>query len=147
MAGFKTVVVALDGSMLADEVVTSIGRLHLEANAKAVLMQVLPPKNHDTEVDVTLPSPSGGEAYAQIERRLVHYQSQLQPLETQFEIVSGDPAEEIIRLANIHQADLIVLGSRGLTGVNRILQHSVSSQVVEDAPCSVMVVRPKSQNS
>jgi len=133
--------------MLADEVVISIGRLHLEANAKAVLMQVLPPTNHDTEVDVTLPSPSGGEAYAQIEQRLLNYQNQLQHLETQCEIVSGDPAEEIIRLANIHQADLIVLGSRGLTGLNRILQHSVSNQVVEEAPCSVMVVKPRFQNS
>jgi nucleotide-binding universal stress UspA family protein len=53
----------------------------------------------------------------------------------------GEPTEEIIRLANIYRADLIVLGSRGLTGVNRILKGSVSSQVVSDAPCTVMVVK------
>jgi nucleotide-binding universal stress UspA family protein len=53
----------------------------------------------------------------------------------------GNPAEEIIRLASIYEADLIVLGSRGLTGVNRILKGSVSSQVVSEAPCTVMVVK------
>jgi nucleotide-binding universal stress UspA family protein len=56
-------------------------------------------------------------------------------------MVTGDPSEEIIRLANIYQADLIVIGSRGLTGMNRILQGSVSSQVVENAHCSVLVVK------
>ncbi|CCH66944.1 hypothetical protein RINTHH_7890 [Richelia intracellularis HH01] len=45
--------------------------------------------------------------------------------------------------ANIHQADLIVIGSRGLTDMKRIIQGSVSSQVVEDAHCSVLVVKPK----
>ncbi|MGA9377200.1 MAG: universal stress protein, partial [Phormidium sp.] len=49
----------------------------------------------------------------------------------------------IIRLANIHHADLIIIGSRGLTGLKRILERSVSSQVVEDAPCSVLLVKPR----
>lgn len=57
------------------------------------------------------------------------------------EIVTGDPVEEILRLANIYGADLIVLGSRGLTGVERVVQGSVSGAVVADAPCSVFVVK------
>ena len=51
--------------------------------------------------------------------------------------------DELVRLANIHQADLIVIGSRGLTGMNRILKGSVSSQVAADAHCSVLVVKLK----
>jgi nucleotide-binding universal stress UspA family protein len=34
-----------------------------------------------------------------------------------------------------------VIGSRGLTGLQRILEGSVSSQVVADAPCSVLVIK------
>ncbi|HEY9749566.1 MAG TPA: universal stress protein [Allocoleopsis sp.] len=36
------------------------------------------------------------------------------------------------------------MGNRGLTGLNRIIHGSVSSQVVESAPCSVWVVKPRS---
>jgi nucleotide-binding universal stress UspA family protein len=53
----------------------------------------------------------------------------------------GQPAEVIIDVANQEQADLIVVGSRGLTGIQRYLLGSVSSKVSEHAPCSVMIVR------
>jgi nucleotide-binding universal stress UspA family protein len=53
----------------------------------------------------------------------------------------GDPAEVIIEIANEQQADLIVVGSRGLTGIKRFLLGSVSNKVSHHAPCSVMIVR------
>jgi nucleotide-binding universal stress UspA family protein len=53
----------------------------------------------------------------------------------------GQPADVIIEIANQKQADLIVVGSRGLTGIQRYLMGSVSSKVSEHAPCSVMIVR------
>jgi nucleotide-binding universal stress UspA family protein len=53
----------------------------------------------------------------------------------------GQPAEVIIEVAKQEQADLIVVGSRGLTGIKRYLLGSVSSKVSEHASCSVMIVR------
>ena len=53
----------------------------------------------------------------------------------------GHPAEVIIEVAKQEHADLIVVGSRGLTGIKRYLLGSVSSKVSEHAPCSVMIVR------
>jgi nucleotide-binding universal stress UspA family protein len=53
----------------------------------------------------------------------------------------GQPADVIIDVANQEQADLIVVGSRGLTGIKRYLLGSVSNKVSEHAPCSVMIVR------
>ena len=53
----------------------------------------------------------------------------------------GHPAEVIIEVAKQEQADLIVVGSRGLTGIKRYLLGSVSSKVSEHASCSVMIVR------
>ena len=53
----------------------------------------------------------------------------------------GHPAEVIIEVANQEHADLIVVGSRGLTGIQRYLLGSVSSKVSEHAHCNVMIVR------
>jgi nucleotide-binding universal stress UspA family protein len=53
----------------------------------------------------------------------------------------GDPAEVILDVAKEQDADLIVVGSRGLSGVRRFLLGSVSAKVSEHAPCSVMIVR------
>jgi nucleotide-binding universal stress UspA family protein len=53
----------------------------------------------------------------------------------------GDPADVIIDIANEQHADLIVVGSRGLTGIKRYLLGSVSTKVSHHAPCSVMIVR------
>ena len=54
---------------------------------------------------------------------------------------SGHPADEIVRAAEELRADLVVLGSHGLKGLERYLLGSVSSAVLEYAPCSVLVVR------
>ena len=62
-------------------------------------------------------------------------------IEVETHVREGQPAEVIIDVANQEQADLIVVGSRGLTGIKRYLLGSVSSKVSEHAPCSVMVVR------
>jgi nucleotide-binding universal stress UspA family protein len=52
----------------------------------------------------------------------------------------GAPAEEILRAAERHRADLIVMGSKGLTGLDRYLLGSVSRKVARHATCSVLVV-------
>jgi nucleotide-binding universal stress UspA family protein len=53
----------------------------------------------------------------------------------------GKPEKEIVRLAGRLNTDLIVLGSRGLGAVGRVLLGSVSDSVVRHAWCSVLVVR------
>lgn len=139
----KTIVVALDGSELSERVIQTLWELQLQPATKIILSHVIPPPESNLEVIADKPH-IGSKAlpYLHIEKQLQSYQAKL-PGESELEIVSGDPSEEIIRLANIYQADLIVIGSRGLMGVKRILQGSVSSQVVEDAPCSVLVVKPR----
>jgi nucleotide-binding universal stress UspA family protein len=53
----------------------------------------------------------------------------------------GKPDKEIVRLAGEFDADIVVLGSRGLGAVGRVLLGSVSDSVVRHAWCSVLVVR------
>ena len=53
----------------------------------------------------------------------------------------GDPADVIIDVAREQNADLIVVGARGLTGIERFLLGSVSSKLWHHAPTSVTIVR------
>ena len=59
----------------------------------------------------------------------------------------GEAALEIVALAEELQADLIVIGSRGLGGVRRALIGSVSDSVVRHAHCPVLVVRPEKEQA
>ena len=45
-------------------------------------------------------------------------------------IVEGDPAEEILKLADRMNADLIAMGSHGLTGMLRLFMGNVSKTVL-----------------
>ncbi|BAZ68409.1 MAG: universal stress protein [Pelatocladus maniniholoensis HA4357-MV3] len=139
----KTIVVALDSSGIAERVIEALNDLVLPKDSKVILCHVFPPPDSEMELAADRPhSDSQVLSSLQVEKLLQSYQTQL-PVASEIELVSGDPAEEIIRLANIYKADLIVIGSRGLTGMNRIVQGSVSSQVVEEAHCSVFVVKPR----
>ena len=59
----------------------------------------------------------------------------------------GAVALEIVALAEELGADLIVMGSRGLGGVRRVLMGSVSDSVVRHAHCPVMIVRPENEQA
>ena len=55
----------------------------------------------------------------------------------------GVPADEIISLAEETDADLIVIGSLGLSALEKLLLGSVAEKVIRHAPCPVLVVRNK----
>lgn len=57
------------------------------------------------------------------------------------EVLEGTPKQMIVEEAERWGADLIVMGSRGLSAWNRLLLGSVSSAVVHHAKCSVEIVR------
>ena len=56
-------------------------------------------------------------------------------------IRQGDPAEEILETAKKMKADLIVTGSHGRRGSQKFLLGSISSRIVDHAPCAVLVVK------
>ena len=54
---------------------------------------------------------------------------------------AGGPREQILELAEKHNIDFIVMGSRGMGTVKRMLLGSVSNYVVNHAHCNVLVVK------
>ena len=53
----------------------------------------------------------------------------------------GHPADQVLTSAKRQKADIVIVGSRGITGLRRFFLGSVSNKVVSYAPCSVLVVR------
>ncbi|OYD93566.1 universal stress protein [Nostoc sp. 'Peltigera membranacea cyanobiont' 210A] len=139
----NSVLVALDGSDISERVIQALDNLVFSKDAKVILCHVFLTPESEMELPADRPQPESPTfSYFHIEKQLQLYQENLS-VRSELELVTGDPAEEIIRLANIYKTDLIIIGSRGLMGMKRIVQGSVSSQVVEEANCSVLVVKPR----
>jgi nucleotide-binding universal stress UspA family protein len=56
-------------------------------------------------------------------------------------VLKGIPYEEITRFAGENKVDMIVLGTHGRKGIDRMLFGSTAEQVVRNAPCPVLSVR------
>ena len=59
----------------------------------------------------------------------------------EFLVWEGDPGDSIAAAAEAERADMVVVGTRGRSGAERLLLGSVSDHVVRHADCPVLVVR------
>ncbi len=62
-------------------------------------------------------------------------------LDVRNELLEEPAAEAILNVANVREADLIVMGTRGLGTLQGLLLGSVSHKVIQHAKCPVMVIR------
>jgi universal stress protein A len=62
-------------------------------------------------------------------------------------LLTGEPASEIVRLAEQEGVDLIVMGTHGRTGFSRLLMGSVAEAVVRRAACPVLTYKQPSESS
>ncbi|MDJ0661324.1 MAG: universal stress protein [Crocosphaera sp.] len=60
---------------------------------------------------------------------------------TEWDCLMGNPSSSIIKTAKNWEADLIIMGRRGLTGLSEMFLGSVSNYVVHHAPCSVLLIQ------
>ena len=63
-------------------------------------------------------------------------------IEAKGQVLIGYAAEEILNRANDENADLIVMGTHGRKGIDRILFGSVAEKVVKNARVPVLTIRP-----
>lgn len=57
------------------------------------------------------------------------------------DILHGVPADEILRYAKEHAADLIIMGSRGMNSIKKLFVGSVSQKIIDHSECPVYVVK------
>jgi nucleotide-binding universal stress UspA family protein len=144
---FKSIVVGTDGSETATEAVRQAVSLAHDVGAKIELVSAYEPVssqrlseerrqapedlqwaiNPREDVDATL------EAAAEVARKA--------GVEVEVYARQGDPADALLDVAEEREADLIVVGNKGMTGAKRFLLGSVPNKVSHHAPCSVLIIR------
>ena len=124
----KTIVVAYNESDPSERAVERAGELARLYGATLVVTSVVP-----VVID---PASSGSSP------ELRRAGDSLRQLGLEAELVEaiGDPAEAIVLVAERHDADLIVVGTREPSLIERLLGHSVSEQVQRRAHCDVLIV-------
>ena len=83
-------------------------------------------------------------AHQAVEKELQDLAHKMLPAEVHrtLSVHQGNPAERIIKQANISKADLIIMTAHHRSKVDHVLLGSNASRVVERASCSVLVLRP-----
>lgn len=68
---------------------------------------------------------------------------EMEGVNVEFFLLEGHPADELIRYADENEMDIIVMGTLGRTGIDRLLLGSVAGNVVRHSKVPVMVIREK----
>ena len=140
-------IVGVDGSEASVEALrwaVDEARAHGVPGVHAVMVWALPYAGLATSM---VPEPYGLPDSALIEQEArqrlassIEALGDTSPVEVRGELLQGQPAGVLRELS--HDADLIVVGSRGHGGFAALMLGSVSAQVVRHAHCSVVVIRP-----
>ncbi len=140
---FRAIVVGTDGSTTAERAVDRAAELAATSGAPLHIVAAVPDRwpfkerlgNTAKVAEIDL----GQVAEDVLARAFAHARDR--GVQAERHARGGDAAEAIIQVAEEKGADLIVVGSRGLTGAQRFVMGSVSQKVSQHAPCTVMVVR------
>ena len=143
---FKKMMVALDGSEHADHALDFALDLAEKHSANVVLISVYHLSTlcyTALEVEVIQNCLEAQKVqHENVLSEALKKVKKLKPnLKVSTKLLKGRPADRIIETAKEENFDIIVMGSRGLTGVKRFLLGGVTDRVVHHAPCSVMVVK------
>ncbi len=155
---FNKILVAIDNSTRSRKVFEAGMFLAKTTGASLMLLQVL------SSEEKNYPSPFkyyGQESETTVESRVNVYQQHWQKLQqaglellqslsteatkagvkTEFKQSLGYPGRNICEFAQTWAAEVIIVGSRGLTGLKEMFLGSISNYVTHHAPCSVLIVR------
>jgi nucleotide-binding universal stress UspA family protein len=142
------VLLAIDGSDASMSAVAAIAALPLPTEAVVEIVSVVPysfaPEGSVWPNVIRIDPPTDRERVLdEVATRLMDVADRLRVGDRRVEVrvLEGRPATEIVAEATRFGADLIVVGARGLSTVRRLLVGSVSSEVVDHAPCPVLVAR------
>jgi nucleotide-binding universal stress UspA family protein len=147
---FRNIVYCTDFSEYADDAFLVAKDLAWRYGAKLYIVHVavnysLSPPVHETYMPIEY-DPNFMEEVANAARNSIQTRYVAQLKESQHNSVHllvGYPASEIVRFADENDADLVVMGSHGLSGIAHTLFGSTADRVVQKAHCSVLAVRPK----
>lgn len=137
MLSFHTILHPTDFSEPSEHALSLAAALARDHGARLVLLHVVPPPAVLGGDALVLPPPDTHDE----EKRRLDRLAVPAGLPAERRLAEGDPAVEILRLAKECNADLIVLGTHGRTGLRRLLMGSVAEQIVRWSDCPVLTVK------
>jgi nucleotide-binding universal stress UspA family protein len=132
---FAKILCPTDFSRGAEQALRVAKRIARETNAELVIAHAWHTPPTDIEGAYGFGNPEEHEAEAK------HDLEEVDVKGAKRKLLHGTPWREIVSLLEKEHFDLCVIGSRGRTGIERVLLGSVAEKVVRHAPCSVMAVR------
>ncbi len=139
----KTIVAAVDLSDLSLQLIERARALADLYHATVEVLHVVPEIFFPPQYDlVPVVYPDLGELEERA-RQSLHQLAQNAggpPVEAHLSVVRGVPDREIVKFAKAKSADLLVLASRGLTGLDHLLLGSVTDKVLRQAECPVLTL-------
>jgi len=139
MLPIRTVLHATDFSDSARPAFELACALARDYRAALVVVHVVPPSRAFAPDGIAMPFPVEEPYEAHV--RLARLQPADPSVQTEHRVLEGDPAEQILRIAQDANADVIVMGTHGTSGLTRLLVGSVAESVMRQAPCPVLTVR------
>ena len=139
----KRILVPVDGSEGSAQAVALAGEVALATGCTLDILHVSYfDSKTDSQADSWLPDEVAGDVGNRQQEVLDKARASLpENLVADFHLRTGNPVEEILRFAHQQQDWLIVVGGRGLGAVEGFLMGSVSQQLLEESPVSVLVAR------
>ena len=144
---FKSIVVGTDGSETATEAVRQAVDLARQISAKLELVSAYEPVSDQRLREERTEVPDDVQWMVNpredVDATLRDAAELAKQNDVQVEIYArqGDPADAILDVAEEQNADLIIVGNKGMTGAKRFLLGSVPNKVSHHAPCSVLIIR------
>lgn len=144
---FSRIVVGTDGSETAAEAVRQAADLAKLSGAQLSIVSAYEPVSKRRVEGEQLEAPAdvqhqiGPREDVNLVLEAAAAAAKKDGLQVQTHPVEGNPAEAILTVAEDTNADLIVVGNKGMTGARRFVLGSVPNNVSHHAPCSVLVVR------
>ena len=143
-APFRRILVATDFSPSAERALEAARELGQSFGGELHLVHAFDmPVPMFNPYAVTVPVDFVKESREAAERRLDEAAARLREagLDVQTHLAEVPAASAIVRVAEEVNADLIVMGTRGLTGIKHALLGSVAERTARTAPCSVLAVK------
>lgn len=134
------ILLAYDGSEPANHAFTFAVDLAKKYQASLTALAVARPPEIGDDVETRAIMENSQRHYRHLLGQLQH-KAVAQKIEVKLEVKVGHPAEQIVNYAEQHQIDMIVMGHRGKTFLERWRLGSVSQRVLQYAHCPVLVVR------
>lgn len=140
---YRNIVIAYDGSEVAQAALDVAAGLAAAAGASLTLVRSV---EAEGVAGIALPVDPDPERIAEARHSLEAAAARVDPeIGPSPWVTSGPAGEAIVSVAKEIGADVIVTGSRGRGRVARTLLGSVSSHLVNEGPCDVLVVRPRGE--